>query len=83
MKSATALTLAIQAKAGREKTLRLLRRAGAAARGSNGELNAVAILDLMLKRLNEGYTADSVARMSNGKLIKLARALVKDGQPEH
>lgn len=70
------LTVRVQQKIGREDTLRLLRRAGQAARFSKNELAPVHVLLMFESRLEKGGSVDDLVKLSNGKLVKLARKFV-------
>lgn len=73
----TELTLQIQRQIGREKTLQLLRRAGAASRASQNEFAPISILMLFKKRIDEAEPVEKLVRIPNGKLIKLTRAYLQ------
>lgn len=81
----TELTLQIQRQIGREDTLRLLKRAGAAARASKNEFAPIHILLLLKKRLDEQETIERLVLIPNGKLIKLTRSYFKTlaNSPQH
>ena len=74
--SMTEVTLAIQRQIGREDTLRLLRRAGAASRASKNEFAPISILMLYQQRIKNGEPVAKLVLIPNGKLIKLTRAML-------
>lgn len=69
----TELTRKVQNRVGRERTLLLLSRAGVAQRASKGEFTPIHILELMAHRLEQGWTAEKIAKITPGKLIQLTR----------
>lgn len=73
MKSMTELTNDVQGKIGRSHTLLLLKRAGEAARASDNAVAPVHVLSVMERRIEQGWSPDKIAAITNGKLIKLAR----------
>lgn len=67
------LTAKIQGRIGREDTLKLLVRCGQASRASKTEFRPFDVLELMAHRLEQGWTPDKIAAITNGKLIQLTR----------